>query len=92
VAKLDKLTEEEMRETGLPGLAIAVIFKDRVAYAKGFGVREVGRRGLVGPDTVFSSLRYRNPWDPRPIPASLIWVLQPSFTSFPLRSWLLNLT
>ena len=51
--ELEKLTENEMRETGIPGIAIAVVFKDQAVFAKGFGVREVGKPDLVDADTVF---------------------------------------
>ena len=42
-----------MRATGIPGIAIAVVFKDEVVFAKGFGVREVGKADPVDADTVF---------------------------------------
>ena len=51
--ELEKLTENEMRETGIPGIAIAVVFKDQAVFAKGFGVREVGKPDLVDADAVF---------------------------------------
>jgi CubicO group peptidase (beta-lactamase class C family) len=51
--ELEKLTENEMRTTGIPGIAIAVVFKDQVVFAKGFGVREVGEASPVDADTVF---------------------------------------
>jgi CubicO group peptidase (beta-lactamase class C family) len=53
IAELEKLTENEIRVTGIPGIAIAVVFKDQVVYAKGFGVREVGEASPVDADTVF---------------------------------------
>ena len=37
--ELEKLTENEMRETGIPGIAIAVVFNDQAIFAKGFGAR-----------------------------------------------------
>jgi CubicO group peptidase (beta-lactamase class C family) len=52
-AELEKLTENEIRVTGIPGIAIAVVFNDQVVYAKGFGVREVGEASPVDADTVF---------------------------------------
>ena len=42
-----------MHATGIPGIAIAVVFKDEVVFAKGFGVREVGKADPVDADTVF---------------------------------------
>ncbi|MFL5256536.1 MAG: serine hydrolase domain-containing protein [Rhodopila sp.] len=37
----------------IPGLAIAVVYQDRVVHLKGFGVREVGKPDLIDADTVF---------------------------------------
>ncbi len=53
VAELEAEIQREMRETGVPGVAVAVVYKDEVLYAKGFGVREAGRPAPVDADTVF---------------------------------------
>jgi CubicO group peptidase (beta-lactamase class C family) len=51
--ELEKLIENEMRTTGIPGIASAVVFRDQVLFAKGFGVREAGEESPVDADTVF---------------------------------------
>lgn len=51
--ELETLTNALLKQTGVPGLAIAVVYKDQVVYLKGFGVREAGKPALVDPDTVF---------------------------------------
>ncbi|ACL39058.1 beta-lactamase [Pseudarthrobacter chlorophenolicus A6] len=51
--RLDDLAGYVLAETGLPGLAVAVVYQDEVLYAKGFGVREVGKPAQVTPETVF---------------------------------------
>jgi CubicO group peptidase (beta-lactamase class C family) len=51
--ELDKLVDQALKRTGVPGLAIAVVYKDQVVYLKGFGVRRAGTQELVNPDTVF---------------------------------------
>ncbi len=53
VAALDGIVADATTRTGLPGLAVGVVYKDKVIYAKGFGVREVGKPGAIDPDTVF---------------------------------------
>lgn len=53
VARLDRLIQDAMTRTGVPGIAAAVVHRDKVVYLKGFGVREVGKPEQVGPDTVF---------------------------------------
>src|SRR5437764_12293044 len=53
VQELEKLVQQKIQENAVPGLAIAVVFQDRVVYAKGFGVRDVNTKVPVDPDTVF---------------------------------------
>ncbi|ELP67041.1 serine hydrolase [Streptomyces turgidiscabies] len=53
VDKLDGVVRDAMSETGVPGVAVGVVYDDKVLYLKGFGVRKVGAEGKVGPDTVF---------------------------------------
>ncbi|KQQ86699.1 serine hydrolase [Arthrobacter sp. Leaf137] len=53
LARLDGFAGDALDRTGLPGLAVAVVYQDEVLYSKGFGVREVGKPGGVTPDTVF---------------------------------------
>jgi CubicO group peptidase (beta-lactamase class C family) len=52
-SELDGIVANAMKRTGLPGLAVGVVYKDKVIYAKGFGVREVGQPGKIDPNTVF---------------------------------------
>src|SRR5262245_30652000 len=42
VDALDGIVGHVMDETGVPGIAIAVVYKDEVVFAKGYGVRKVG--------------------------------------------------
>jgi CubicO group peptidase (beta-lactamase class C family) len=53
VAKVDDMGATVMQRTGIPGMAIAVVHHGQVVYAKGFGVREVGKADAVSTDTVF---------------------------------------
>lgn len=53
VGKLDGLVESMMNDTKIPGMAVAVVHGGKTAYAKGFGVREVGTDRKVDADTVF---------------------------------------
>jgi CubicO group peptidase (beta-lactamase class C family) len=52
-AEIEKLAQHQVDTNVVPGLAIAVVFQDHVVYAKGFGVREVGKPEKVDADTVF---------------------------------------
>ncbi|MGE3804073.1 MAG: serine hydrolase, partial [Gemmataceae bacterium] len=51
--KLEKLAKEMLEKTGAPGLSLAVVYKDEVVLAAGYGVRAVGTDALVDADTVF---------------------------------------
>lgn len=57
VAKVDGLVGELMQNTGIPGMAVAIVHGGKTLYAKGFGVRDVGKGGgpdnKVDADTVF---------------------------------------
>ena len=50
---LDELASRIIRDDGVPGLSIAVVYQDEVVYLKGFGVRETGKPEAVDGDTVF---------------------------------------
>jgi CubicO group peptidase (beta-lactamase class C family) len=45
--------EEVLDETGVPGLAVAVVYDGELLYSEGFGVRSVESEEPVDPDTVF---------------------------------------
>jgi CubicO group peptidase (beta-lactamase class C family) len=51
--QLQKLAEDAMQRTGIPGMAIAVVYRDEIIYLEEFGVREAGKPEAVDPDTVF---------------------------------------
>lgn len=53
VKRLPKLVKTVMANTGIPGVAVAVVHDGKTVYAQGFGVRKVGNPAPVTPDTVF---------------------------------------
>jgi CubicO group peptidase (beta-lactamase class C family) len=53
VDKLDALASDAMRRTGIPGMAVAVVYEDRAIHLKGYGVREAGKPEPIDADTVF---------------------------------------
>ncbi len=57
VAALDGMAEKMMAESGIPGMAVAVVHGGETVYAKGFGVKNVelpdNDDNRVDPDTVF---------------------------------------
>ena len=53
IDRVPELAEGIMSKTKIPGLAVAVVRGGDVAFAEGFGVREVGKNSKVDADTVF---------------------------------------
>jgi CubicO group peptidase (beta-lactamase class C family) len=51
--QLQQFAEDARQRTGVPGIAITVVYKDEVIYLEGFGVREAGKSAAVDPNTVF---------------------------------------
>ena len=46
---------EEMRQSHIPGISIVLIDKDEIAWARGVGVKEVGRNDPVTTSTLFEA-------------------------------------
>ena len=53
VQEVEKFAQKQIDQNAVPGLAIAIVFQDKVVYAKGFGVRDVNTKASVDADTVF---------------------------------------
>lgn len=51
--KLASYVTELIEKDAVPGLAVAVVFRDEVVYLNGFGVKQEGKPGLVDANTVF---------------------------------------
>ncbi|MEP2705908.1 MAG: serine hydrolase [Roseibium sp.] len=50
---LDSLAKETLERSGIPGMAVAVTWKGKTVFAKGYGVREMGDPAPVDAETVF---------------------------------------
>jgi len=53
VEKLDQLAQKEVGEHAVVGMAVAVVYNDKVILARGYGPREIGREAQIDTDTVF---------------------------------------
>jgi CubicO group peptidase (beta-lactamase class C family) len=51
---LDKYIESAMKDWKIPGVAVGIVRNDSVVFAKGFGVRAVGRPEKVDTHTLFA--------------------------------------
>ncbi|HKJ11802.1 MAG TPA: serine hydrolase [Ornithinimicrobium sp.] len=53
VEQFGPIAEDALERTGVPGVAVSVVYDDEVVMSEGFGVRELGTDERVGADTVF---------------------------------------
>src|SRR5437868_13815113 len=53
IRQVEVLAQKQIHDNAVPGLAIAVVFQDKMVYAKGFGVRDTNTKQLIDADTVF---------------------------------------
>lgn len=53
VERVGEYVPRLLEQTGLPGLAVAVVHNDEVLITEGFGVRELGTDAPIDADTVF---------------------------------------
>ncbi|HVK70744.1 MAG TPA: serine hydrolase [Polyangium sp.] len=51
--KLDAFLEESRSALKIPGLAVAIVQNGKVVLEKGYGVKELGKKAPVTPDTMF---------------------------------------
>ena len=54
LAGLDDYIRKAMREWNMAGLSIAIVKNDSVVYARGFGLKELGKPDSVTPRTLFA--------------------------------------
>lgn len=53
-SRLDTYVEKGMRDWQIPGLALGIVQNDSLLYARGYGVRELGKPGRVDEHTLFA--------------------------------------
>lgn len=53
IGELDRFIEEARAMTNVPGAAVAVVQDGAVVLAKGYGVKQRGKKSKVGPRTLF---------------------------------------
>lgn len=53
LSPIDSLVEQELRDEGIPGAAIAIVQANRLVYVKGFGEANVETAEKVSADTLF---------------------------------------
>jgi Beta-lactamase class C and other penicillin binding proteins len=54
LAEIDAYAEKVRQEWSVPGLAVAIVKDDKVIFAKGYGVRELGKPEKVDENTLFA--------------------------------------
>jgi CubicO group peptidase (beta-lactamase class C family) len=53
VEQIPALAADILQRTGVPGMAVAVVYDDTVQFVGGFGVRELGKEAPIDAETVF---------------------------------------
>jgi CubicO group peptidase (beta-lactamase class C family) len=53
LAKIDALIELGREKLGIPGVSIAIVQDGKVIHARGYGVRELGKKAAVDADSLF---------------------------------------
>ena len=53
---VDVWIDSVMKEWNIPGLALGVVYKDQLIYAKGYGYRDLEKKLPVEPTTLFYTL------------------------------------
>jgi CubicO group peptidase (beta-lactamase class C family) len=53
LSQLDVIVPAQMKEWNVAGVAIGVVYKDKLVYAKGFGYRDLAKKLPVTPETFF---------------------------------------
>jgi len=53
IAKLPGIAQEALKNSGVPGMAIAVVHRDQTVFSAGYGVTEQNTDAEVTADTVF---------------------------------------
>ncbi|UCF05243.1 MAG: serine hydrolase [bacterium] len=51
---LDKYIEKARKDWEIPGLAVAIVKDDSLIFAKGYGIKEIGKKGEVDEHTLFA--------------------------------------
>src|ERR1043165_672288 len=52
--EIDEYAQKALRDWNIPGMAIAIVKDDKVIFAKGYGVRELGKPESVDEHTLFA--------------------------------------
>lgn len=53
VPEFEKQVARGMQELAVPGVAVGIVFDDKLIYTKAFGVKEAGKPDPVTPETIF---------------------------------------
>ncbi len=92
LAALPVIIAKNMKKTGVPGLAIAVVYDGKVRYLEGFGTRQVGKAGAVTADTVFALASVSKPISSTVVAAALSKKLTKAGWDDPVASFLPGFT
>ncbi len=61
IPRIEAMAADIIEKGLVPGLAVGIVFGDKVVYLGGFGVREEGNSAKVDVDTVFQLASFSKP-------------------------------
>jgi len=53
IQKIEEQIQHSVRKGHIPGCAVAVVLRDQIVFMNGYGVRSIGKKEKIDPDTVF---------------------------------------
>lgn len=68
---LEQKIIKTMKEQGIPGVAVAIVSRDKVYYVKTFGVKQLGKKDKINPTTLFQIASLS-----KPLNATMLAILQ----------------
>ena len=54
LAEIDAYAQKVQTDWAVPGFAVAIVKDDKIVFAKGYGVRELGKAEKVDENTLFA--------------------------------------
>lgn len=54
LAAIEKKIDDQRKELGIPGVALAIVKDDKIIYLKGLGLRDIEKKLPVTPETLFA--------------------------------------
>lgn len=71
IPQFEKKINQIMKANGIPGAAVAIVSRDKVYYLQTFGVKRLGKKDPIMPNTIFQAASLS-----KPINATMVGILE----------------